>query len=58
MQFGLSALLAAVTAATTVAAQVSSGYILNAIPGAAGPALTSPYTTVSAYNGLFYPSWS
>jgi len=54
MQFGLSALFAAVTAATTVVAQVSSGYILTAIPGSKGPALTSYWTTVAAYNGGLY----
>lgn len=55
MQFGLSTLLAAaITAAATVSAQVSSGYILTAIPNAKGPALTSYWTTVSFYNGTLY----
>ncbi|RPB19366.1 hypothetical protein L211DRAFT_794326 [Terfezia boudieri ATCC MYA-4762] len=51
MQFGLSALLATVTAAAAVSAQISSGYILTAVPDKNGPPFNSLWTTVSFYEG-------
>lgn len=54
MQFGLSALLAAVTAAATVTAQISSGYILTAVPDKNGPVINSFWSTVSFYNGSLW----
>ncbi|KAF8426202.1 hypothetical protein EV426DRAFT_18408 [Tirmania nivea] len=54
MQFGLSALLATVTAAAAVSAQISSGYILTAVPDKNGPPLQSLWTTVSYYNGSLW----
>ncbi|KAF8455755.1 hypothetical protein BGX38DRAFT_1287416 [Terfezia claveryi] len=51
MKFGLSALLATVTAAAAVSAQISDGYILTAVPDKKGPPLNSFWTTVSFYQG-------
>ena len=53
MQLGLSALLAAATAAVTVSAQYS-GYFLTADPGQNLPKINSLWTTVSVYNSSLW----